>query len=114
MNEHFVRLTDGTRLLVRVNFGTMYYMQKCRGYHKIAKKAQKNVKSLSDEENMDFMAFMIYALIRSNGRQVTFDEALALIPPDTEEIRAAVQAFSEEYNKYSKKKQSKSMNPPKV
>ncbi len=113
MTEHFVDLTDGTRLPVKVNFGTLYYMQKCKGYERIAKKAKKNPKSLSNSESMDFTAFMIYAMIRSNGRQVSFDEALSLVPPDTEEIKKAVNAFSEEYEKYSKKKASKQMRTPK-
>lgn len=113
MTEYFVDLTDGTRLPVKVNFGTLYYMQKCKGYERIAKKVKKNPKSLSNSESMDFTAFMIYAMIRSNGRQVSFDEALSLVPPDTEEIKKAVDAFSKEYEKYSKKKASKQMRTPK-
>lgn len=113
MTEHFIDLTDGTRLPVKVNFGTLYYMQKCKEYDRIAKKAKKNPKSLSNSESMDFTAFMIYAMIRSNGRTVSFDEALSLVPPDTEGIKNAVNAFSEEYEKYSKKKASKQMRTPK-
>lgn len=41
MTEHFIDLTDGTRLPVKVNFGTLYYMQKCKGYNRIAKKSTK-------------------------------------------------------------------------
>ena len=30
MKEHFIDLTDGTRLEIKVNFGTLYFLQKDR------------------------------------------------------------------------------------
>ena len=44
MKENFIDLTDGTRLSVRVNFGTIYYLQKQKGFYRIQKKAEKNKK----------------------------------------------------------------------
>lgn len=105
MKEHFIDLMDGTRLAVNVNFGTLYYMQKQKGYYRIAKKHKKG--KLSDSESFEFAAYIIYALLRSNGKDVTFDEALALIPPDAEEIKGVLEAFQNEYEKYAKKKQAK-------
>ena len=32
MTEHFIDLTDGTRLDIKVNFGTLYYLQRQKGY----------------------------------------------------------------------------------
>ena len=50
MKENFIDLTDGTRLSVRVNFGTIYYLQKQKGFYRIQKKAEKNKKQVFQEE----------------------------------------------------------------
>ncbi len=108
MQGHLIDLTDGTRLEVKVNFGTIYYLQKVRGYRRIAKKVGKK-KELTESESLDMAANIIYALLRSNGKKVEFDEALSLVPPDTEQIEKVLSAFQEEYEKYSKKKQAEKM-----
>ena len=38
MKDYIVDLTDGTRLPVNVNFGTLYYLQKLPKFYKLAKK----------------------------------------------------------------------------
>ncbi len=108
MRGNIVKLTDGTNLEVKVNFGTIYYLQKNRGYHRIAKKVEKKQK-LTDRESFDMSANIIYALLRSNGKKVEFDEALSLVPPDPKQIEKVLSAFQEDYEKYSKKKQGKKM-----
>lgn len=112
MKGHFIDLMDGTRLVIKVNFGTIYYMQKQKGYYRLAKKAEKNPESLTEQESFDMAANIIYAMIRSNGRSVTFDEALALVPPDTKDIGRVLKAFRKEYEAYSKKKQAKASVAP--
>ncbi len=112
MKGHFIDLMDGTRLTIKVNFGTIYYMQKQKGYYRLAKKAEKNPKSLTEQESFDMAANIIYAMIRSNGRSITFDEALALVPPDTKDIERVLKAFRKEYEAYSKKKQAKASVAP--
>lgn len=104
-----VTLTDGTTLEVNINFATIYYMQKSH-INRIIDKAKKRDKTkdinklkFTDDESMDMAAKMIYALMRSNGRQVTFDEALMLCPADTEEIKALFSEFDEKMKKYKKK-----------
>ena len=109
MKGHLVRLTDGTNLEVKVNFGTIYYLQKIKRFSRAAKKVEKKQK-LTDSENLDMAADIIYALLRSNGKKVGFDEAISLVPPDPEEIEKVLTAFQEEYEDYSKKKQAK--KPP--
>lgn len=109
MEKHIVNLTDGSRLEVRVNFGTIYYLQKQKGFYRLCGKSQKKQK-LTNEESFEMAAWVIYAILRSNGKAVTFDEALALIPPGTEEISAVMTAFQKEYEKY-KKKDLKPMMP---
>lgn len=108
MQGHLIALTDGTKLEVKVNFGTIYYLQKTRGYNRISKKILKK-KKLTDSESLDMAAYIIYALLRSNGKRVEFDEALTLVPPDPVEIEKVLNAFQDEYEKYSKKKQAKKM-----
>lgn len=109
MKEQFIDLTDGTRIEVKVNFGTMYHLQKS-GANRLAtkiEKKQKAKKKITEDEQMEFSAKVIYALLRSNGRKVTFDEALALIPTDTESIQAVIDAFNEELEKTKKKEEAK-------
>lgn len=111
MTEHFIDLTDGTRLDIKVNFGTLYYLQKTRGFRRLAKKVEKTPDKMTDRENMDMCANIIYAILRSNGRSVTFDEALELMPPDPEELKEVLEEFQEKYEKYAKKKAAKAGRP---
>ena len=57
MKENFIDLTDGTRLSVRVNFGTIYYLQKQKGFYRIQKKAEKNKKKLTEEESFEPVSY---------------------------------------------------------
>lgn len=112
MKEYFVDLTNGERLPVKVNFGTIYYLQKTKGFHALVKKTD-DPKSMTEEESMDLAADLVYAILRSNGKAVTFDEALQLIPPDTASIEYMLKGFQSEYDRYSKKKRAKGpMRPP--
>lgn len=119
MKEHFIDLTDGTRLEIKMNFGTLYYLQKCRGFYRLVKKVEKAEKSgtpkekaISKSESFDMAAYIIYAVLRSNGRPVNFDEALQLVPPDTDNLTEMIRGFQEEYKKYSKKKRAKTSTMP--
>lgn len=109
MNEQFIELTDGTRLTAKINFGTLYYLNRIGG-DKLAKKLDKKEKKkqrLTDGERMEFAAKVIYAILRSNGRTVDFDEALMLVPIDEDSIRALIDAYSIELERIKKKQESK-------
>lgn len=110
MKDNFINLTDGTRLEIKVNFGTLYYLQKQNGFFGLARKAENQ--KLNDMDSFELAAEIIYALLRSNGKVVSFDEALRLIPPDTEEIENVFRNFQEEYDKYAKKKATKQKSIP--
>lgn len=112
MKEYFVDLTNGERLPIKVNFGTIYYLQKTDGFSSLAKKTE-NPEEMSDAESMDLAADLVYAILRSNGKNVTFDEALQLVPPATESIEYMFKGFQHEYERYNKKKQAKKMSIPK-
>lgn len=109
MKEQLIELTDGSRMNVKVNFGTIYYLTQIGGNilaKKIEKKQNKNQK-ISEFEQMEFVAKVVYAILRSNGREVTFDEALALMPPDVDNMKKIIDAYEEEVKKLKKKQESK-------
>ena len=121
MKEHFIDLTDGTRLEVKVNFGTLYFLQKCKGFYRISKKMEKAEKAgtrdkrksgLTDREGFEAAADIIYAILRSNGRAVTWEEAMCLMPSDPSGLTEVLNSFQEEVEKYHKKKAAKTMTMP--
>lgn len=110
MTDRFIDLTDGSRLEAKINFGTLYYLQN-NGGSSIAKridaKKKKTKREPSDNDKMEFTARVIHAILRSNGRQVTFDEALMLMPPDPECMQAIIDAYQEEMEKIKKKQDAR-------
>ena len=109
MGGQFVELTDGSRIEVKINFGTLYYLQQIGGYAlaRHIEKKQKQKKKVSEEAGMEFAAKIIYAVLRSNGKEVTFDEALSLMPPDTSSISQVIEAYEKELEVRKKKQEAK-------
>ena len=109
MGGEIIELTNGENVEIKVNFGTMYYLQKCGGTNlaKRLEKKQKKKKHISDDENMEMAAKIIYSILRSNGQKVTFDEALELLYPDTETIGQVLEAYNKEVERIKKKEESK-------
>lgn len=105
MDEHIIHLTDGTTISAKVNFATLYYMQK---YHleTIINRIQKD-KDAGNEENLDdeleASAKMLYVLLLSNGRQVTFEDSLTLIPLEIWEIEDVFMDFQNRLVEFKKK-----------
>lgn len=109
MREQIIELTDGSKMSVKVNFGTLYYLSEVKGNElaeRLDKKKKKKQK-ISYFENMQFAAKIIYAILRSNGKLVTFDEAMALVPVDTEQIEKVVDVYRTEIERLKKKQESK-------
>ena len=102
MKEHLINLTDGTKLAVNVNFGTLYWFQKAKVSEFVGLERE-----LTDEEKIEQAARMIYAILRSNGRNVTFDESLILVPMDTKEIEKLFNEFKFKMENFKKKEKSK-------
>jgi len=98
---------DGTNLEIKVSFATIYYMGKNKTLGKLSKK-----KNPTQDENLELAANMIYIILRSNGRTVTFDEALALTPPDPDEISRMAEEFTKRLDDYKKKVDAKKMSIP--
>lgn len=101
MNEHLISLTDGTKLEVKVNFATLYYMKKS-GVDRLSRKRKQ-----TENDKMDMAAKILYVILRSNGKKVTFDEALCLVPMDIEEIELLLKEFENKLEKYKKKENAK-------
>lgn len=109
MKEQIIELTDGSRMSVKVNFGTLYYLSEVKG-NELAERLERKKKKgqrVSDFENMQFASKIIYAILRSNGKLVTFDEALSLVPVDTEQIEKVVDVYRLEIERLKKKQESK-------
>lgn len=109
MKGQLIELTDDSKIEIKVNFGTLYYLQQIGGYElarRIEKKRKKK-REISDSENMEFSAKLIYATLRSNGREVTFEEALSLMPSDMEQLEKVFDAYCEEVKRLKKKQESK-------
>ncbi len=112
MNERLITLNDGTKLEVKVNFLTLYMIQKS-GLGKLL--ASKNGKTkLTDDENIEAAAKLIHIILRSNGLKVDEEEAMLLAPMDPEEIRILFDEFGKKVEKYKKKEQTKHYYPKKA
>ena len=105
MDEKIITLTDGTKLEVKVNFMTLYLIQK-HGLDKVI-----NKEALSEDENMEAAAKLIYIILRSNGLKVDEDEALILTPMDPKVIRELFDEFGKKVDKYKKKEATKKNQP---
>ncbi len=107
--ENYINLLDGTRLEATFNFGTMYYLIDS-GADKIVDRINRKKKAGQKPTNMEYMkasSKMIYAILRSNGKQVTVDEAMSLVPPDMDEVQNIVNIFEKQLEKYKKKEMAK-------
>lgn len=104
MKTHYIELTDGSRLPVNINFATVYYMQKS-GADAMLKRIGK--RKLTDDENMEIAAKLIYVILRSNGKMVSFDEAMRLMPMDTDVLDDMVREFKRKMDDFKKKQAAK-------
>lgn len=108
MDEKVIHLTDGTTVSAKVNFATLYYLQK----EGLGNLSSKHLEHASVTEKTELSARMIYVLLRSNGRNVTFDEALVLCPMDVSEGSEVAEVFRDFSNKlsdYAEKQKKKQM-----
>lgn len=113
MNGKLIKLTDGTKLDVKVNFLTLYMIQKDGLAKLMTGKNGKIRENLSDEENMEAAAKLIHVILRSNGLKVDEEEAMMLTPMDPEEIRTLFDEFEKKVEEYKKKEPAKNSYPQK-
>ena len=101
MDERVIHLEDGSTVSAKVNFATIYYIQK----FKLDKLMEK--KKTTQDDEMELAARILHVVLLSNGRNCTFEEALYLMPLDTDEIEGVMNDFKEKLEKLKKKKESK-------
>ena len=104
MKTDIVHLTDGTTMSVNINFATLYYMQKTGLTKKFRKLGNRKP---NEDESMEISAQIIYVIMRSNGKNVTFDEAICLAPADIDEIEELFTKFTDHLKEYKKKQDAK-------
>lgn len=114
-----IRLANGELLEVEVNFMTLkimsraetqfreYKMEKLRNSIKKCKDKDKcfEMECQLQEMEMEHMADMIYAVLRSSGKKIDRDEAMRLIPGDGEEIKKLVEQFNDKFEEMKKKEE---------
>lgn len=106
MKDKLINLTDGTKLTVNINFGTIYHIQKSH-ITQLMEKYKDDNEEMSDDDSMEASARIIHAILLSNGRNVSFNEALCLVPADADEIKLLINEFKEKLEKYKKKEKAK-------
>lgn len=99
MNE--VRLTNGELLEININFLTIKILNDAG-----IKKIDKLMKSKSDRAQFDALGYITYAILRSNGKKVDLEEALALVPLDADAIYTLISEFSQKMKAFQKKTSS--------
>ncbi|MBQ6488240.1 MAG: hypothetical protein IJI75_03330 [Solobacterium sp.] len=102
IDEKILHLTDGTTVSAKVNFATLYYMRKSGVKAFIPEEGDPD-----EDDALEIAARMLYVLLCSNGRTVTFQEALVLCPIDIEEVQAVFDDFRERLEAFKKKQDAK-------
>ena len=102
MNEKVLHLEDGTTVSAKVNFATLFYLQKSG----ISELLRGSPDELSDDDALMVAAKMLHVLLLSNGRQVSFQEALVLCPLDLDEVREVFEDFQSRLEKFEKKREA--------
>ena len=110
MKTNIVHLTDGTTMRANVNLGTLLYMEKFGLNEKMQEieEMKKRKEEISGYEAIELTAKMAHVILLSNGRDVTFEETLCLIPLDLCEIEWVFKEFSQKLIKIKKKQIARS------
>lgn len=106
MKSKLIKLTDGSKLEVKVNFYTLYLV-KMNGIDK--KLDGRTEEDLTEEENVELAGKLIYVILRSNGLKVDEEEAMMLTPMDADSIREIFEEFEKRLNEYKKKNRQRSL-----
>ena len=110
MKTNIVHLTDGTTMRANVNLGTLLYMEKFGLNEKMQEieEMKKRKEEISGYEAIELTAKMAHVILLSNGRDVTFEVTLCLMPLDLYEIECVFKEFSQKLIKIKKKQIARS------
>ena len=114
MDERDIRLADGSLLTVKVNFYTLYMINKTN-VEKLSQRLdreQKKEEKVRDEAKildlqMEIAKYLIYVILRSNGKKVDEEEAMMLVPADSQEIEKLLNDFKDKMENLKKKEAMK-------
>ena len=101
MKSKLIKLTDGSKLEVKVNFYTLYLV-KMNGIDK--KLDGRTEEDLTEEENVELAGKLIYVILRSNGLKVDEEEAMMLTPMDADSIREILKKGSKNIKKKNRRR----------
>ena len=117
--EDEILLSNGELLQIKINFMTLYLIRKekidkASERLKFKEKKLKGIKSRNSKEyrdlnekiedqKMDIAAQMIYVILKSNKKNITFDDALMLCPADTSQIEKLIDSFAKQMENIKKK-----------
>lgn len=98
----FIKLSDGSDLEIKVNLLTLNLIAKEK--HNLNKDNEKS----DVNEQIEMISTMIYAIMYSNGKRISKEDALALVPIDeSDTFFDLLGAFQDEVNKFQKKSQDR-------
>ena len=112
MDERDIRLADGGLLTVKVNFYTLYMINKTN-VEKLSQQLDREQKKEKKDESkildlqMEIAKFLIYVILRSNGKKVDEEEAMMLVPADSKEIEKLLNDFKDKMENLKKKEAMK-------
>lgn len=114
-----ILLSNGEILQIKINFMTLYLIRKekvdkATERLKFKEKKLKEIKSRNskeyrdlkekiDDQQMDIAAQMIYVILKSNKKNITFEDALMLCPADTTQIQKLIDSFAKQMQIIKKK-----------
>ncbi len=97
----FITLTDKSTIEIKVNMKTIQ-MLSSKEFEVI------NNKDATKEEQMNIVAGLLYAIIYSNGRKISKDDALMLIPIDeSDAFFDLIEEFKIQVSNFQKKMESR-------
>ena len=109
MEDNFLDLTDGSRVELKISLGTLYFLKETGAISLMEKIEwrEEHKKRVSTEDEFEVAACVVYAVLRSSGQMVTKEEALCLVPMDTEAIKKILNVYKAETERIKKKQQAK-------
>ncbi len=102
-----IRLSDGSLLEVNLNFLTVKILSESN-----IDQLDEKMRKLQESNNLDQLpklqmkiaSKVIYAILRSNGKKVDMEEALALVPADDDTLELLLEEFERRASKLKKKR----------
>lgn len=104
MSEKVIKLSNGESMLIKINMLTIKLFLES----KTAKKDLSNSDKIDPAEMSEIISEMIYFIMYSNGKKITMEDALALVPVDEEDAFTVLfDEFSQKVELFGKKMEAR-------